>query len=182
MEVVNVISPERISERFIEQVHAVPVPQIQEQILEVAEITPQRRIPERIVEHARDVPVPQTREQTVGVVKNIPQERISERTAEQTFISADTVHRQGCCRAYCDTATGPSVSDCAKDGGSSSASKRKREKKERGGEGGREGERESESESEDGGLRVRLPRFLFEMQWGTKVWDDPLPARIAYTH
>ena len=62
----------------------VPVPQIQEQILEFAEISPQRRIPECIVEHTRDVPVPQIREQFVEVVRNIPQERISERIAELT--------------------------------------------------------------------------------------------------
>ena len=78
--------------------------------------SPEERIPERIVEHTRDVPVPQIHEQIVEYVKNIPQEHISERTTEQTCIPADTVHRQGCCRAYCDTATGPSVSDCAKDG------------------------------------------------------------------
>ena len=45
------------------------MPQIQEQIPEVAEIVPQRRIPERIVEHTRDVPVPQIHEQIVEVVK-----------------------------------------------------------------------------------------------------------------
>ena len=54
------------------------MPQIQEQILEVAENTPQRRIPERIVEHTRDVFVPQICEQIVEVVRNMPQERISE--------------------------------------------------------------------------------------------------------
>ena len=32
--------------------------------------------------------------------------------------SADTIHRQGYCRAYYDTATGPSASNCAEDGGS----------------------------------------------------------------
>ena len=32
--------------------------------------------------------------------------------------SADTVHRPDCCRAYYGTATGPSVSNCAEDGGS----------------------------------------------------------------
>ena len=51
---VTIIPKEHISERIIEQVHDVPVPQIQELILDVAEIPPQTRIPERIVEHFRE--------------------------------------------------------------------------------------------------------------------------------
>ena len=67
----------------------------------------------------------------VAVVEITPEEHISERAQivdvpvpldqpgdQACRLPADTVHRQCCCRAYCDTATGPSVSDCAKDGGS----------------------------------------------------------------
>ena len=118
LEVANVIPPERISERIIEQVH--------DQCLRSrnkfwkSRRSLRRGASRSVSSNALvDVPVPQIREQIVGVVKNIPHQRISERTAEQTCIPADTVHRQGCCRAYCDTAIGPSVSDCAKDGGSS---------------------------------------------------------------
>ena len=83
-------------------------------------------IPERFVEQNADVPVP-----IVTEVEVIPEEHISERTQivdvpvplDQSGEhvrrdSADTVHRQGYCRAYCDTATGPSASNCAEDGGS----------------------------------------------------------------
>ena len=80
-EVIRPVTAERSSECTVEQLVDMPVPQIQEQNLEVAEITPRRRIPERTVGQIDDVPVPQIHEQIVGVVKNILQERISERIA-----------------------------------------------------------------------------------------------------
>ena len=49
---------ERTSECTVEHFVGVPVPQIQERILEVAEIIPQKRIPKRIVGQIDGVPVP----------------------------------------------------------------------------------------------------------------------------
>ena len=55
-----------------------------------------------------------------GVVKNIPAGAHLGTYNPNRHVSPQTQYtRQGCCRAYCDTATGPSVSDCAKDEGSS---------------------------------------------------------------
>ena len=78
------VPQERTSEHTVEQIAGVPVPRVQERILEVAEITPQKRIPERIVGQIDDVPVPQIHEQNMEVANTIPQERISERIVEYT--------------------------------------------------------------------------------------------------
>ena len=75
---------------------AVPVPQIQEQIVEAIKVIPQEQMAERIVEQIVDVPmpqipeqivdvpVPQIMEETVEVAKLIPEERIQQRTLEET--------------------------------------------------------------------------------------------------
>ena len=75
---------------------AVPVPQIQEQIVEVIKVIPQEQMAERIVvqivdvpmpqipEQIVDVPVPKIMEETVEVAKLIPQERVQQRTLEET--------------------------------------------------------------------------------------------------
>ena len=59
-----------------------PVPQIQEQIVEVAEVIPQGRTPE----HTVGVPAPQILEEIVEAVKPVKivrQERISAKICEQ---------------------------------------------------------------------------------------------------
>ena len=90
LEVVKNIPKERIlqrtSECTVEHFVGVPVPQIQERTLEVAEIIPQKRIPERIVGQVDDLPVPQILNEIVEVVKavkTVPQDRISEEVGEQ---------------------------------------------------------------------------------------------------
>ena len=104
--------------RFVEQNADVPVPPV----TAVVEISPEEHISERT--QIVDIPVPpfleelQVRilervEQIVDVP--VPLDRPGDQACR---IPADTVHRQGCCRAYCDTATGPSVSDCGEGGGS----------------------------------------------------------------
>ena len=50
VEVVKVIPQERISERIVEQIVDVPVPQIMEEIVEVVQIIPQERVQNRKVE------------------------------------------------------------------------------------------------------------------------------------
>ena len=82
-------------------------------------------IPERFEEQNADVPVLPI----VTEVEVIPEEHISGRTQivdipvpldrpgdKACRLPADTIHRQGYCRAYCETATDPSDSGCAKDG------------------------------------------------------------------
>ena len=87
--VVEITLEEHISEPT--QIVDIPVPQMLEEL--------QERILER-VDQIVDVPVP-----------------LDQPGDQACRVSADTVHRQGCCRAYCDTATGPSVSDCGEGGG-----------------------------------------------------------------
>ena len=77
---------ERTSERTVEHFVGVPVPQIQERILEVAEIIHQKRVPGRIVGQIDDVPVLQILNEVVEVVKavkSVPQERVSDGIGEQ---------------------------------------------------------------------------------------------------
>ena len=62
----QVFPQERISERILEQIVDAPVPQIQEQVVEIAKITPQERIWEIIIEQIMDVPVPQILEEIAG--------------------------------------------------------------------------------------------------------------------
>ena len=73
-------SAERHSERTITQMVVTSVPQIQEQIVEVAEILPQERTPEHTVEPLVGVPVPQIQEQILEVAEILPQGRTSEHT------------------------------------------------------------------------------------------------------
>ena len=79
---VTIIPKEHISERkFVEDV---PVPQIQEQILEVANVFPPELISERIIEQVHDVPVPLIQEQILEVAEISPRRRIPERIVEHT--------------------------------------------------------------------------------------------------
>ena len=82
---------ERTSVCTVEQIVDVPVPQIREQIVEVAKTIPLDHISERIVVQTEDVSVPQVLKEVVEVkaVKNAPQERISVKIGEQ--IDDDTV-------------------------------------------------------------------------------------------
>ena len=131
LEVVKVIPAEDGSERFMEQDVDVPVPPV----VAVVEITPEEHISGRT--QIVDVPVPP--DQLGDQACRLPAGTLHRQgycrhtycdtatgpvtialTGDQARRdSAGTVHRQGCCRAYCDTAAGPSVSDCAKDRGSS---------------------------------------------------------------
>ena len=67
----------------MEQIADVHVPEIMEEIVEVAKIVQQERDQQHIVEEIVDAPVPQFLEEMVEVIKAIPQERISERIFEQ---------------------------------------------------------------------------------------------------
>ena len=71
---IQLIPQERISERIVEHIVDVPVPQMQEQIVEVIKVIPQELVSERIVEQIVDVPVPQIVEEIVEVVQIIPLE------------------------------------------------------------------------------------------------------------
>ena len=73
-EIIEVIKPfpaEHISERTVEQIVDIPVPQIQKQTVEVAKTTPQERFSERTVVQTEDVPVSQTLNEIVEVVKAV---------------------------------------------------------------------------------------------------------------
>ena len=50
---------ERGQQRTVEQIARVPVPQIEESIVEGVKVIPQERFPERTVEQIEDIPVPQ---------------------------------------------------------------------------------------------------------------------------
>ena len=89
-EVIKLFPAERVPERTVEQIVDMPVPQIQEQIVEVAEIIPQ----ERTSEHTVGVPAPLILEEVVEVVKAVkivPQERISAKICEQ-IVGATVPH------------------------------------------------------------------------------------------
>ena len=79
----SALPAERISERSVDQIVDWPVPQIEEQIAEVAKTTPQERFSKRTVVQAEDVPVPQILKEVVKAVKTVPQERISETICEK---------------------------------------------------------------------------------------------------
>jgi len=92
-------SKERVQQRTVEQVVDVPVPQVVEEVIEVAKVIPQERVQQRtveqvvdvpvpqiveeILEQVVDVPVPQVVEEVVEIAKVIPQERVQQRTVEQ---------------------------------------------------------------------------------------------------
>ena len=73
LEVIKVISQERESEFFVEQIFDVPVLQvleeIVEEILEVIKVIPQEWVSEFFVEQIVDVPVPQVFEDIVEVAR-----------------------------------------------------------------------------------------------------------------
>ena len=74
---------ERVQQRTVEQTVYVPVPQIQEQIVEGVKEIPRERVLQQTVEQIENTPVPQSVDETVQVVQVIPQERLQERTAAQ---------------------------------------------------------------------------------------------------
>ena len=78
-EVILPVTAERTSVRTVEQFVDMSVPQIQEQIVEVANTFLQERISERVIEQAHDVPVPQIHEQLVEFAEITPQRRTPER-------------------------------------------------------------------------------------------------------
>ena len=72
-EIDEVILPaERSSECIGEQIIDVPVPQIQEHIVEVASTIPQERTSEHTVEQIAGVPVPRVQERILDVAEIIP--------------------------------------------------------------------------------------------------------------
>ena len=82
VEVFELIPPERMSERIVEQAADPPLLQILTETVEVVKIILQERISERTSEQIADVPVPQILKEIVEVVKITLQERILERTCE----------------------------------------------------------------------------------------------------
>ena len=68
--------------RLVHLILSVPVPQIQEQIVEAIKVIPQEQMAERIVEQIVDVPVPQIPEQIVDV----PVPQITEETDEVAIL------------------------------------------------------------------------------------------------
>ena len=70
--------------RLVHMITSVPVPQIQEQNVDVIKVIPQEQMSKRIPEKFVGVPVPQIMEETVEVAKLIAQERIQQRTLEET--------------------------------------------------------------------------------------------------
>ena len=81
VEVFELIPPERVSERIVEQAADPPLLQILKETVEVLKIIAQERISERTGGHIVEVPVPQILKETVEVLKIVPQERILERTS-----------------------------------------------------------------------------------------------------
>ena len=75
-----------------------PVPQIQEQIEEVAKTYPQRRISERIVVKTTDVPVPQILKEVAEVVKavknDVPTPQILEENVEESAALHERVQQR----------------------------------------------------------------------------------------
>ena len=67
----QIMPQERLQNRIVEQVVDVPVPQIQEEIVEVIQLVPPERISDRTSRANREV------------VRSIPMEHIPERVVEQ---------------------------------------------------------------------------------------------------
>ena len=72
----------------------VPLPQIQEEIVDVIQFVSQGRISECIFEQTVDVSFLQIREPSVEVTKVIPQERLQSRTVEQGVQTTFAVQHQ----------------------------------------------------------------------------------------
>ena len=70
--------------RYVEDMAAMPVPQVMEEIMEFIRLVPHERIRERIVEETIDVPVPQVMKE---IVKPIPQDKVQNRTAVPVRVS-----------------------------------------------------------------------------------------------
>ena len=83
MEVNQLMPPERIQERIVEQTD-VPVPHMMKKTIERAKHIPQERVQDNTMEHIVDVPVSQIQEETVEVTQRVPQDRMSDHVVEQT--------------------------------------------------------------------------------------------------
>ena len=66
---------ERVQQRTVEQIVHVPVPQIQEQIVDSVQVIPRELFPERIEVQIVDIPVPPIVKKIAEMVQIIPQER-----------------------------------------------------------------------------------------------------------
>ena len=75
---------ECVQQRTAEQIVHVPVPQIQEHIVESIQVIPAELFPERIEEQIMDSPVPASAEEITEVVQIIPQHRFQQRTVGAT--------------------------------------------------------------------------------------------------
>ena len=82
-EVILPVTAERTSECTVEQIVDMAVPQIQEQIVEVAQTIPQERTSEHTAQQIAGVPVPWVQERILEGAKIIPQKRILERIVGQ---------------------------------------------------------------------------------------------------
>ena len=76
-------SVERVQQLTVEQIVHVPIPQIQEQIVESVQVIPRELFPERIEEQIVDIPVPPTVKDIEELVQIITQERSQQRTVNQ---------------------------------------------------------------------------------------------------
>ena len=74
---------DRTSQRAVEQIFDVPVPEMVKQLLEVPETVSQDRIKQRTVEQIVDAPVPQVVEELAESFKVFSQDRIQQRAVEQ---------------------------------------------------------------------------------------------------
>ena len=81
---------------MVEQITDVHVPQIMEEICELAKIVQQARIQQRTVEEIVDVPVPQFLEESVEVVKSFFQEHILCRDRELTVVNVSAIEEPQC--------------------------------------------------------------------------------------
>ena len=77
---------------FVEQIIDVPVPQIQEQRVEVQIVIPQERLQQHAVEQSGYVHIPQIAERIVEVVHRIPRERLPEGVVAQIVNRSGHTH------------------------------------------------------------------------------------------
>ena len=82
---------ERVQQPKVKQMVHVPVPQVQEQIVEGIKEVPQERFPELTVEQVENTPIPQSVEETAEAVQIIPQEHFQGRTVEQIVDAPECV-------------------------------------------------------------------------------------------
>ena len=89
---IQLVPLERIKDQIVEQIVAVLVPRIKEDIVEVTQPVLQERVQNRVGEQIWGVPVPQIKEDLVDGVPVLPQERVQSRFTRSVC---------GCASALC---------------------------------------------------------------------------------